>query len=213
MTPSPNNRYSLLATLRDLIPKRPLYYGEAVRLTELQAAVLRRELGITTPELPEEAITSIPRIKVVEIDNLPSSGTSQWSSGTWIIGIDADEPWQRQRFTTAHELWHVINYPTEQWLCTPGPFRSPSEKRELLADYFAGCLLMPKAHIKLLAGQSYPVGEIADTFGVSERAVRFRLGQLKFTDRRPRCPGPNPSDIFLKQWRYACPPLDKEVTA
>jgi hypothetical protein len=213
MTPSTTNRYSLLATLRDLIPKRPLYYSEAVRLTELQAAVLRRELGITTPELPEDAIPSIPRIKVIEIDNLPSSGTSQWSNGTWIIGIDANEPWQRQRFTAAHELWHVINYPTEQYLCTPGPFRSPGEKRELLADYFAGCLLMPKSQIKLLAGQQYPIIEIADTFGVSERAVRFRLGQLKFTEQRPRCPGPNLSDAFLKEWHNACPPNHRGVAA
>lgn len=213
MTPSPTNRYSLLATLRDLIPMRPLYYSEALRVTELQAAVLRRELGIRTPELPEEAIGSIPRIKVVEIDNLPSSGTSQWSNGTWIIGIDANEPWQRQRFTTAHELWHVINWQTEKFLCAPGPFRSPSEKRELLADYFAGCLLMPKSHIKLLAGRLYPISAIADTFGVSERAVRFRLGQLRFTDTRPRCVGARTSDAFVKNWRHASPPASTEVAA
>jgi predicted transcriptional regulator len=208
-----NNRYSLLADLRDLVPKRPLYYNEALRVSELQAAVLRRQLGVTSPELPEDAIRSIPRLKIIEIDNLPSSGTSEWSRGMWVIALDASEPWQRQRFTTAHELWHVINYPTEQWLCSPDPFRVPDKKRELLADYFAGCLLMPKSYFKLLVGQRYPVEAIADTFGVCERAVYFRLSQLKLSQSRPRCPGFPVSDRLFEQLHRGVPPEEWEVAA
>lgn len=212
MTTTPRQA-SVLATLRALIPNRPLYYSQAVQLTELQANRLRRALNISSPEVPDEALAAIPRVRVVELDDLPSSGVSQWTRGTWVIAINGHEPWQRQRFTLAHELWHVINFPTERWLCEPGPFRDRAEKRELLADYFAGCLLMPKQHLKLLVGQGFTVDQLADTFGVSERAVKFRLVQVGLQERRPRCAGPPASAMRNKNGRHAGRPSWREVAA
>ncbi len=178
---------SVLAQLRDLVPERPLSLYEARRITELQAHRLRQLVGVTDPELPDEAITDLPRVRVIEVADLPSSGVSQWSGGKWIIALSGSEPWQRQRFTTGHELWHIINYRTTAWLCPPDRFNTASGKAERLADYFSGCLHMPKGALKRLVGEGLDAEALADTFGVSVPAVMVRLSQLGFNDSRNRC--------------------------
>ena len=169
---------SVLATLRALVPNRPLSFSQALRITELQASRLRELLGITSPELPEETIPALPRVKVIEVVDLPSSGASQWSDGSWVIAVNGLEPWQRQRFSIGHELWHVINHQTAEWLCRPDRFNSAQAISERLADYFSGCLHMPKAHLKRLIGTGLDAEDLADTFGVSVPAVKVRTNQI-----------------------------------
>lgn len=181
-TTKSTNRASLLRTMRGLVPDRPLSASEAYRLIERQASVLRRELGILTPEFPEEAITLIPKVRVIEIDGLPSSGVSKWHQGAWVIAVNGTEPWQRQRFTTAHELAHIIAWGTEDRLLAHA--RNRQARRERLAEYFAGCLLMPAPHVRRLVAQGYGIEDLADLFGVSTRAVEVRLAQVM---PRPRC--------------------------
>lgn len=180
-------RNSPLANLRALVPNRPLRWREAVRLAERQANHLRQQLGITSPELPERALSNLSRIRVIELDDLPSSAVTHWHNGTWVIAINSREPWTRQRFSLAHEIFHAVNYPTEQWLCWPEYWLSTTGKREKLAEYFAGCLLMPSRHVKRLSGQGLPAADLADIFGVSLRAIETRLRQLRITEPRPRC--------------------------
>ena len=100
---------SLLATLRALVPPRPLSYSEAERIAELQASRFRELHGLTQPELPEEAISDLPRFHVTREYDLPVSGLAQWSNGRWLIAINGHEQPARQRFSLAHELFHVIN--------------------------------------------------------------------------------------------------------
>ncbi len=195
---------STLATLRALVPHRPLYFSEARRITELQANRFRELQGIDSAELPEDAITKLPRIRTIEVFHLPTSGVSQWTEGSWVIAVDAGEPWQRQRFSQAHELWHIINYRADDWLCPGGSYQTPSVHREQLADYFAGCLLMPKRHVKRLVGEGLAPTDLADTFGVSLRATQVRLAQLHVVEPRRRCAGtPNPIDP--RHWLTVCP--------
>jgi predicted transcriptional regulator len=181
---------SVLAALRALIPERALSFAEARRLTELQAQRLRELLGVSTPELPEDIIEGLPRIELVEVPDLPSSGATQWSRGRWIIATNAQEPWQRQRFSAGHELWHVINYQTADWLAPADRFTSASAKAERLADYFSGCLYVPKQHLKRLVGEGHDAAELADLFGVSIPAVMVRLNQLGLGVSQTRCATP-----------------------
>jgi Zn-dependent peptidase ImmA (M78 family) len=190
---------STLATLRALVPHRPLYFNEARRITELQANRFRELQAIDSAELPEDAITKLPRIRTIEVFHLPTSGVSQWTDGGWVIAVDAGEPWQRQRFSQAHELWHIINYRADDWLCAGGSYQSPSVRREQLADYFAGCLLMPKRHVKRLVGQGFGTNDLADTFGVSPRAIEVRLMQLRLNEAKSRCAGPPRGTAFSRR--------------
>lgn len=200
MNTNSNGRHSLLRSLRALVPEGPLSTGAAYRVTERQAAALRRHLGVLTPEFPEDAVSLVPRVRVVEIDNLPTSGVSRWHNGCWVIVINGTEPWQRQRFTAAHELAHFIASPTEDRLLTHAQNRSL--RREQLADYFAGCLLMPAGHLRRLAAQGYASTDLADLFGVSVRAVEVRLDQIA---TRPRCGRSLPAAQIDQAWPDAYP--------
>jgi Zn-dependent peptidase ImmA (M78 family) len=179
---------SLLAQLRAIVPQRPLRWPEAERLAELQANRFRELLGIDTPELPDEAITELPRLVVTVEGDLPVSGSAHWSNGRWIITVNALEHPLRQRFSAAHELYHIICHLLYGWMFPDEPGLPPSVKAERLADYFAGALLMPKRHVKRLWGEGHrAAAELARCFAVSPRAMQFRLDQLGLSQPRPRC--------------------------
>lgn len=175
----------VIRQLRNLVPRRQLRPWEARRLVELQANRFRELLDITTPDLPDSAIVTLPRVRVAYEPRLPVSGATAWHNGRWLILINAREDFGRQRFSMAHELFHVINWPTIQYLL-PGQGRlSPDAER--LAEYFGGCLLAPKRHLYRLVGEGLKLEELAHMFGMSERAVAFRLAQLHVTEPRLRC--------------------------
>src|SRR5579883_2236232 len=184
---------SLLAALRALVPTRPLTNREAERIAELQANRFREILGLREPTLPEAAIANLPRIAVSYEFDLPVSGLAQWSNGRWLIAINGQEPEVRQRFSLAHELFHVINHTTGQWLDPDSPAQACSPRAERLADYFAACLLMPKRHVKRLFFSGGKPDYLAAVFEVSPLAMRVRLSQLGLVETAPRClPKPTP---------------------
>ena len=178
----------VIRRLRDLVPHRPLTTAEAFRIVELQANRFRELLGIDTPELPDSAILSLPRVRVAYEAALPVSGATAWHNGRWFILINSLEDFTRQRFSMAHELFHVINYPTLDFLL-PGE-KQFSPRAERLAEYFGGCLLAPKRHLLRLAGQGETEDSLAATFGISHRAINVRLQQLHLKDTPPRCGHP-----------------------
>lgn len=173
---------TLLALLRDLVPQRPLSIFEAERIAELQANRLRELLGLTQAKLPDEAISELPRITVRRASNLLVSGLTYWSRGSWTIALNAREPYGRQRFSLAHEFKHVLDHTTSQWLYPEG-----GRAAEHVADYFAGCLLMPKRYVKRLFGQRLRLFDMAEAFGVSGVALNVRLSQLGLIEPAPRC--------------------------
>jgi predicted transcriptional regulator len=189
MNQSPD-RPSVIGQLRSLVPKRSLRFNEALSLAELQANRLRELLSISEPSLPWDAIATLPRIDVTYEPDLPVSGLAQWHNGHWIVALNSTEPGARMRFTLAHELFHVINHTTKQWLHPDDHLMSSATKAERLADYFAGCLLMPKRFVKSYVGRGYKVQALANTFEVSARALAVRLSQLGLSEPLPRCVRP-----------------------
>lgn len=178
------SKMSVLATLRALVPPRPLGYGESERIAELQANRLRELLGLTEPRLPEEAISELPRVIVRREFGLPVSGVTVWEHGRWVISLNASEPLGRVRFSLAHEFCHVLHHPSRRWFYegANGP-----ERAERLADYFAGCLLMPKRHVKRLVGEGCNSKQLAHAFGASAGAMNVRLIQLGLSEQATRC--------------------------
>src|SRR5581483_10480266 len=98
---------SVLASLRALVPKRPLAPYEALRIAELQANKLLEHFDVSTVALPEEIISELPRIRVIR-EPLPVSGSAHWARGYWLITVNSQEPTGRQRFSLVHEFKHVL---------------------------------------------------------------------------------------------------------
>ena len=203
------NQSSLLFQLRSLMPMRPLYQGEALRIAELQANRLLAACGITSAGTPSRSSTAFPNLRVSKRSDLPASGLAVWYKPHWQVYLNAHEPSVRQRFSLFHELKHVLDHPVIG-SCYPSATNASSEKRaELVADYFAACVLMPKRFVRSAYFQGqHNVEELAAVFGVSPVAMTFRLQQLGILDRTRRCeqrkrPRPNLPGYFRQAWDHA----------
>lgn len=200
-TTQPQEGTSVLATLRHLIPDRPLQLHEALQIAELQANRLLELSGNTAHPAGAELVVGLPRIRV-EYRRLPTSGLSYWNGREWVIGINRGEPETRQRFTLLHEFKHIIDHGRTHHL-----YRNNPRLAERAADYFAGCALMPKRLIKSAWGDGIQRPEdLAQTFEVSEPAIRIRLAQLRLTEPDRRCTPPAVSrSTFPPSGRYYRP--------
>lgn len=184
----PQTEASILKALRRLVPQRPLDFEEAKQIAELQANRLRQMLRLDDPAFPHEAIMGLPRIEVAFDLDLPVSGSAHWNGNAWVIVLNGLEGHARQRFSLAHEFKHILDHTTKQYLYHDTLTASAHEQAEQIADYFAGCLLMPTMQLKRLfyRGIQKPT-ELAAHFQVSARAVQFRLRQTGIAERVRRC--------------------------
>lgn len=183
---------SLLTRLRDLAPRRPLSLFEALRLAELQANRLLELSNVTRLPVPSEIISSLPRICVDYDFDMPdhAAGASVWDTTrkTWVITINPTHPDTRQHFTLLHEYKHILDHGQ------PGLRGNVSSRyygltpTEYVADYFAGCVLMPKRLVKRawVKGVQRP-RDLALAFDVSEAAISVRLRQIGLVERPTRC--------------------------
>ena len=179
---------SVLAMLRSLAPRRRLTPSEHYRVAELQANRLLRHFGIQTDTVPAAIISQLPRLRVVHIVGLGSSGSAHWNGQLWLIAVNADEHPLRQRFSLMHEFKHVIDHTSKQLLYSERPGVSAYDQAERVADYFAACALMPKRVVKRLWCQpGQTVARLAADLQVSPAALRYRLDQLGLTERAVRC--------------------------
>jgi Zn-dependent peptidase ImmA (M78 family) len=178
----------VIAEIRDLVPIRPLVYGEALQLAEKQAAYLLASAGITGPSVPERIITDLPRVQVNRMSPFPVSGATEWSHGRWHVVLNGAEPSTRQRFSLAHELKHIIDHPFIDQIYANFPEHDRQNMTERICDSFAGCLLMPKPWVERAWNDgNQHLGDLAVTFGVSQSAMHVRLRQLGLVEMTPRC--------------------------
>jgi Zn-dependent peptidase ImmA (M78 family) len=180
---------SVLAALRRLHPNRPLLLNDALWLAELQANRLLQLRGAAHDvPVPTTIVTELPRITVEHDPDLPkdaASGCSDWDyqRRTWVISLNPTEPRRRRRFTVLHEYKHILDHGSPGIRVTGGatPLQRPAA--EVVADYFAGCVLMPK---RLLTAAYYDgiqrPADLAELFDVSEPAIRVRLGQIGLSE-------------------------------
>jgi Zn-dependent peptidase ImmA (M78 family) len=115
------------------------------------------------------------------------------SNGKALIGVNALHSSNRQRFTLAHELGHLLLHKDEALHVdenSPIGFRNPRSSQavdsdEIEANQFAAELLMPAAlltaeiaKISTKTGIEDAVAKLAEVFAVSEQAMTFRLSGL-----------------------------------
>lgn len=179
---------SVLASLRAIAPRRALTPRESLQVAELQANRLLESFQITTSAVPDEVVSDLPRITIVRVRELPISGSAHWSGRQWVITLNADEPYVRQRFSLVHEFKHVLDYTASHYLYRDTGFQTAAEQAERAADYFAACVLMPKSVVKRLWLKGpQDVARIAATLQVSAPAARYRLQHLGLLHRTMRC--------------------------
>jgi Zn-dependent peptidase ImmA (M78 family) len=112
------------------------------------------------------------------------SGYLEHRNGTWFVGVNALHHRNRRRFTVAHEIAHYVLHRRQSSSFHDNTFarRANSHDRmEQEADRFAAELLMPETAVRqAIANGTTSVSALADAFGVSALAMKFRLKNLGF---------------------------------
>lgn len=181
---------SVFRTLRSLMPIRVLSYAEAMQRAELQASRLLSLHGVTAPGVPIEIVTELPRVRVEQNYDLPVSGSAHWDGGFWVISVNGAEYSLRQRFSVMHEFKHILDHPVRHLIVGEGKLTA-DDVAEKVADYFAACVLMPKAWVKsAFCTKTQSIEALANLFQVSQKAMSFRLSQLGLTVPVDRCRTP-----------------------
>lgn len=185
--PDSTVHHSILTKLRALVPHRHLSIEEALRIAELQATHLLALQHIDEAPVPSEVITELPKLRV-EYANTPVSGACFWDGHDWVIELNPRQTHTRRRFILAHEYKHIIDHGLAGFLYPPQICSHGLDHAEYAADYFAGCLLVPKTQLKrAFAHGIQSLHDLARHFDVTERAIATRLKQTGLSDPTPRC--------------------------
>ncbi|WP_316173359.1 MULTISPECIES: ImmA/IrrE family metallo-endopeptidase [unclassified Bradyrhizobium] len=162
-----------------------------------QASALVRKLGLKAPPVPVDRIAKVlgVRIEYSPFDD-ELSGMAFMRDGKPVIGVNSSHHPNRQRFTIAHELGHIVLHRAKleaTVLIDKGRNFIPRDSisaegidhLEMQANAFASELLMPDRLVRQLLAESsrdiqdddYLIG-MANRFRVSLAALQFRLGRL-----------------------------------
>ncbi len=107
-----------------------------------------------------------------------SSGMAVKKGRKYIVIVRRDEPPQRQRFTIAHELGHILVGDVGRFKLVnrePSPMDNPIEKR---ANVFASRLLAPACVLWGVGAKS--AADIAKLCDISPTAAAFRWKRLQY---------------------------------
>ena len=168
----------------------PPRYSLAKRL----AADLLRRARVRKAPIPVEKLASLLNAEIVlqRFSGEISGIVHRNQDGSAVIGVNSSHPTQRQRFTIAHEIGHLLLHADETLHVDknfPIGLRSgisgkSVDKNEIEANQFAAALLMPSdllsKDVTPLAGRDvlFAIRKLAKKYGVSEQAMSIRLSVL-----------------------------------
>jgi predicted transcriptional regulator len=202
------NSSAIVRELRELMPVRQLEAHEARSVAERQAVKLLELLGLSEAPVDVSLLIDLPRIDVrvdTRLARLGISGLSESSRGQWRITINRADAITRRRFTLAQEFKHVLDHPFTRTLY-PKYAERENPQAEVLCDYFAACLLMPRPWVKRLwTGGLQDIDALSARFRVSPAAMQRRLTQLGLIDRQRRCPARSTGYDVSRYFRRATP--------
>jgi len=151
--------------------------GRIFQLVEALANKYIKKAKLTRPPVIAELIKQFDISPSIEIRTLPLKayhGAVWHLEDGWIVHLNAEDKPGRQRTTLFHEVFHILAHSR----ATP-VFRKRGVKEgvfnEMLADYFSGCILMPKEWVKGKWVEVKDLKQMAKLFQVTEVSMWIRL--------------------------------------
>ena len=164
---------------------------------ESRATALLDRAGVEAPPVPVDSIASAIGV-AIEYARLDDSlaGLVFLGGERPVIGINAQHHINRQRFSIAHEIGHVVLHAAQigkdvhvdrgfTVMRRDAKSAQGTDALEIQANRFAAALLMPKAFLRqsLIDGgieidDQAAVLNLARIYGVSEAAMQIRLASL-----------------------------------
>jgi len=156
--------------------------GRIFKLVRRLADKYQIEAGIerlpVTANLITRAYDHLP-IEVRQVPLKAHHGAIWRLSDCWVVQLNSNDTPARQRFTLYHEIFHILAHckatPVfKKTSCSPeGSFN------ELLADHFAGVILMPDRWVKKKWTEVKDISQMATIFDVPRPIVWFALKHLR----------------------------------
>lgn len=154
-------------------------YGE-FKTVEMLAERYLREGGIVSPPVPAELIMQADKQHPIEIRLVPVKtchGAIWRLKNIWVIQLKEDDTPNMRRFTLFHEAFHILAHRN-----TAPVFKKRGAEvgafNELLADFFAVCVLMPKEWVKERWTEVHELDQMVGIFGAPKSAMYMRLKRL-----------------------------------
>jgi len=154
--------------------------GMAKRLENLAQRYLEKG-NFRCPPVPVKLALLSDEQHAIEIRKVPlknHSGALWRLDNEWIIYLNSNDSLARQRFTLFHEAFHILAHEA-----TPNPVFSKKgleqgSFNELLADYFASCILMPGKCLRKKWAEIADLDKMAELFVVPKAAMWLQLKLL-----------------------------------
>ena len=203
----------ILASVRDLMPSHAICLGRAYLITEQQATKLLKLLRIKQVPVDVGRFGLLPGVSVrlkARADLQDEQGGSGRSKRAWEIEVCKDDPLPERRHHFAREIKRILDRPTatvvyKGFHCDDE--RHFKHKIESLQDYFADCLLVPRAALRRLwAAGLRDIACLAQHFRVPVYVLERRVRHLRLVDHTTT---PAPADVALEPLmstdrRFAC---------
>jgi len=130
--------------------------------------------------LPSGIVSLADAQRCIEIHTLPlkSYHGAIWRlNDGWVVQLKDGDTSAEKRFTLFHETFHILAY------CGGTPvFKKRGLEQgsfnELLADYFASCILMPREWVKEKWAVIKDLDGMAEIFAVPKSAMCMSLRQM-----------------------------------
>jgi Zn-dependent peptidase ImmA (M78 family) len=161
-----------------------------------EARALVEKLGVKAPPVPVEKLAKALGVRV-EFNPFDDelSGMAFLRDGKPVIGVNANHHPNRQRFTIAHELGHVLLHrnrleaavlvdKSRNFIARDTVSAEGTDPVEIQANAFAAELLMPKKFVRQVLSES--ARDLQDDDYLISLAKRFRVSLAAFQYRLER---------------------------
>ena len=150
------------------------------QLVEMLAQEWQKKGGVCCLPVPTELVSLADDQHPIEARLLPLKtyhGAIWRLKEGWVIQLKKNDASPRKRFTLFHEAFHILAH------CKATPiFRRRGVKggsfNELVADYFAACILIPRELVKEKWAEASDLNQMAKIFDVPKSAMCVRLKRL-----------------------------------
>lgn len=155
--------------------------GRIFHLVEMLSVKYLGIGGIGAPPVPWELAERFgvsPPLEVRFLSLKAHHGAVWRLEDAWIAYVNSDDPPDMQRFTLFHEMFHILAH------CGATPvFRRRGRQEgifnEMLADYFATCMVTPAIMVSSLHREMRSPRAMARVFRVRESHMSRRLKALR----------------------------------
>ena len=175
---SDENESDVFRRLYEHIFPREWTPGRIFQLVEALANKYIKKAKLNQPPVITELVRQFDISPGIEIRPLPLKayhGAVWHLEDGWIVHLNNEDKPARQRVTLFHEAFHILAHYNR----TTPTFRKQRSKgglfNEVLADYFARCVLMPKEWVKGKWAEVNDLKRMAEIFQVTQVSMWIRL--------------------------------------